>query len=165
MLKMTNPALFRQDETGQWWYRDKRTEEADCPECGERFVKPHKTETKYCGRSCAYVAKWRTIPKGQRRRRWFGGRNKTTQGYMVVKCPEGHPNEHRNHGYIKEHRLVMEQKIGRYLLPGEQVHHINGIRDDNRPENLELWARQQPSGQRAHEQQHCPTCTCHQVKS
>ncbi len=46
---------------------------------------------------------------------------------------------------ILEHRLVMEQKIGRPLFDYENVHHRNGVRDDNRPENLELWARPQPT--------------------
>lgn len=42
----------------------------------------------------------------------------------------------------------MENMLGRHLLPGEEVHHINGVRDDNREENLELWSSSHPAGQR-----------------
>lgn len=49
---------------------------------------------------------------------------------------------------ILEHRFVMEQHLGRKLFPDETVHHINGVRDDNRLENLELWSSSHPKGQR-----------------
>jgi HNH endonuclease len=47
-----------------------------------------------------------------------------------------------------EHQWVMEERLGRALLPHETVHHKNGCRTDNRPENLELWSSSQPAGQR-----------------
>ena len=47
-----------------------------------------------------------------------------------------------------EHVHVKEQELGRRLAPGENVHHKNGIKDDNDPDNLELWLKMQPSGQR-----------------
>jgi hypothetical protein len=64
----------------------------------------------------------------------------------MVRVP-GHPRAGTS-PYVIEHILVAEELLGRYLVEGESVHHINGVRDDNRPENLELWTRPQPSGVR-----------------
>ena len=68
-------------------------------------------------------------------------------GYVLTFEPS-HPNAHKS-GYVAEHTKVMASRLGRPLEPFEEVHHKNGIRSDNRPENLELWARgMQPPGSR-----------------
>lgn len=62
--------------------------------------------------------------------------------------PDGYVVRYPVTGILFQHREVMKEKLGRDLLEGENVHHINGIRHDNRPENLELWVTSQPKGQR-----------------
>jgi hypothetical protein len=69
---------------------------------------------------------------------WRGGRQLDKDGYVLLWMP-GHPEANR-HGQVREHRLVMARMLGRPLLPGEVVDHRNDVRDDNRPENLRLFA-------------------------
>lgn len=67
-------------------------------------------------------------------------------GYIMIWAPD-HPHVYSTKR-LPEHRLVMEKMLDRYLVEGENVHHKNGVRHDNRPANLELWITQQPKGQR-----------------
>lgn len=79
-----------------------------------------------------------TDQTGDRNPHWRGGKTYHKAGYLMVLQEGG--------GYRFEHVLVMEEVLGRSLLPGENVHHLNGVKDDNRSENLELWTKPQPSG-------------------
>jgi len=76
---------------------------------------------------------------GQENPNWKGGRFKSSNGYIWLWKPN-HPfaSKVAPKGYVLEHRFVMEQKLGRCLVKGEIIHHINGIRDDNKIENLVL---------------------------
>lgn len=79
----------------------------------------------------------------------YGTGRYVKNGYIMV-FQKGHPRTTggRNN-YVLEHILVMEKQLGRYLEADENVHHKNGIKDDNSVKNLELWVKPQPSGIRA----------------
>lgn len=69
---------------------------------------------------------------------WKGGRSIDKNGYVLVQAP-GHPYANSG-GYVREHRLIMEAKLGRYLLPTEVVHHPGRDHADNDPDKLELFS-------------------------
>ncbi|SRR6266496_951856 len=83
------------------------------------------------------------IIKGKDHYNWKGGRSINSQGYVMVRC-EGHPRARKSNRYrVREHVLVMEKHLDRYLNQGEEVHHINGNKSDNRIENLQLTNRKE----------------------
>lgn len=124
-----------------------------CKQCGNlRYPKPWKNPKtghvyyqlpeKFCSQKCANsfgTAQVRGKDRPGAKRRFVDG----ATGYIVL--TKGKSRKF-------EHRAVMEQMLGRPLTSKETVHHKNGIRNDNRPENLELWAGPHPGGQRKHEQ-------------
>jgi len=102
-----------------------------CPSCGiliDRKAKLcHHCTVKKRGSKYKGLNRYRNGPHKQYMK---------VNGYIKEYCPN-HPNCD-NHGVVPQHRLVMEGMIGRYLEGNEIVHHLNGVRDDNRPQNLAL---------------------------
>lgn len=104
-------------------------EQKPCEQCGKVMrVEHHQLATKrFCSKACHSEAKRLSGPGSLVRR---------PDGYLAVYYPS-HPDASRD-GRVLQHRLVAEQKYGRRILPTEHVHHLNGVKDDNRPENLEV---------------------------
>ena len=120
-----------------WSRRDGQHIPIQCGICNDEHITSasnvrKKTFTGLC-RTCLHTGPTSTT--------WRGGRV-TKHGYIYVKVYSGHPfyeSMANSLGYIAEHRLVMAEHLGRPLSSTEVVHHKNGIRTDNRIENLELF--------------------------
>lgn len=95
-----------------------------------------KGHGKYCSLNCR-----NTTYAGAGNPKWRGGKFTDQDGYILVKN-RSHPFAD-NRGYIREHRLVMEEKLGRYLKPTEHIDHVNRIKSDNRLVNLRLSTQSQ----------------------
>jgi hypothetical protein len=114
---------------------------AECKKClKSRSSKPVPCE---CGRPKNRRARKCLACRSEDRSKAEPSWSKDRQGYMTSTRTVNGKVKH-----ISQHRYVMEKHLGRSLTKDESVHHKNGIRHDNRIENLELWSRWQPSGQR-----------------
>ena len=117
--------------------------EVKCSQCGDLFVRPHGKFQTYCSRRCSMLAR-----KGSKK----NGAYRHPEGHEL-RHSAGYIQEKRDGVWVMQHRLVMSKMLGRPLEPTERVHHKNGDRQDNRPENLELWtgvgtSKKDPNGVR-----------------
>ncbi|MBA7689680.1 hypothetical protein ES703_98188 [subsurface metagenome] len=109
-----------------------------CEVCGkERWVRLENGEprNKLC---IACWGKQLGQKYGEDNPHWQGGQRIDPAGYVLIRQPE-HPRS--NNGYVPRATLILERKLGRYLLPRLLAHHINSVKDDDRPENLEEVSR------------------------
>ena len=103
---------------------------------GRKLSEEHKRKLSlaFSGKNHPFYGK-----RGSDTSNWKGGQFTSLLGYVHIKMPE-HPRANVD-GYVQKSHLIAEKKLGRYLYPEEITHHKNGIRDDDRPENIEVMTR------------------------
>lgn len=109
------------------WGRENRSiKDRACNECGVIY-RPKRASSNYCSRTC----QWKNNGKSQKRKQEVWWINK--KGYVAGRITDSSGTRD-----VRQHRYIMENHLGRKLLPEEDVHHINGIKTDNRVENLKV---------------------------
>lgn len=117
--------------------------------CNERTRKSYwKNPEKYNSKNRIHYREVNGIALDDPFNKRKNGEGNYCQGYKTITSPDPHHPNNCSKGRIREHVFIMSQHLGRPLRKGETVHHKNGIRNDNRIENLELWCSNHPSGQR-----------------
>lgn len=116
-----------------------------CQQCKRPFLTEARALRRGKGRHCSHrcsayahlvAASVQRDQWGHLNPAWKGGRTLHHKGYVYRYAPD-HPRA--SNGYVFEHILVAESMLGRYLEEGETVHHKNGIKSDNRPENIQVF--------------------------
>lgn len=130
MPAAANPKTGKVDSWGR--VNNRKLDDYKCNHCGATY-RPLRTGSRYCSRPCAWANN--------------GGHNKKSECWWVNAKGyiEGRVLIDGVYTRVKQHRYIAEKMIGRPLLPHEDVHHRNGIKADNRPENLEVLSHSEHS--------------------